>query len=106
MLRNIKGFLTFISIKRGFTPFMITMGTAFLMAKKTPLKGRGRPRLTYSLPPKLHHQASRPLSDPFAETFALPFQKLKQLRRFEKDGYSKKIKRRCEAKNEVKNSLH
>jgi len=70
-----------------------------ILREKTPSKGRGRPGLTYSLPPKLHRQASRLLSDPLGEVVALPFQKLKQLCRFEKGGYCKKAKRRCEAKN-------
>jgi len=70
-----------------------------ILKEKTPSKGLGRPRLTYSLPPKLHRQASRLLSDPLGEVVALTFQKLKQLCRFEKGGYCKKIKRKCEAQN-------
>jgi len=70
-----------------------------ILKAKTPSKGRGRPRFTYSLPPKLHRQAYRLLADPFAEIVALPFQKLKQLCRFEKGGYCKKAKRRCETQN-------
>ncbi|MFQ5836450.1 MAG: isochorismatase family protein [Candidatus Bathyarchaeia archaeon] len=38
-----------------------------ILEEKTPSKGRGRPKLTYSLPPKLHRQASRLFSDPFGE---------------------------------------
>lgn len=34
MLRNVKGFFRFISVERGIMLFMITMGTAFLMAKE------------------------------------------------------------------------
>ena len=70
-----------------------------ILKEKTPSKGLGKPRLTYSLPPKLHRQASRLLSDPLGEVVALTFQKLKQLCRFEKGGYCKKIKRKCEAPN-------
>jgi len=71
----------------------------FVMEEKTRLKGRGRPRFTYSMPPKVRRQAHRLLSDPFSETVTLPFRKLRHLCRFEKGGYCKKIKRRCEAQN-------
>jgi 4-hydroxybenzoate polyprenyltransferase len=37
MLRNVKGFFRFISAERGIMLFMITMGTAFLMAKEIDL---------------------------------------------------------------------
>jgi len=65
----------------------------FVVEEKTPSKGRGRPRFTYSVPPKLRRQALRLLSDPFSEIVALPFHKLRHLCRFEKGGYCKKIKR-------------
>ena len=70
-----------------------------VLKEKTHSKGRGRPKFTYSLPPKLHHQVSRLSSDPFSEIVTLPFQKLRHLCRFEKGGYCKKIKKRCEAQN-------
>jgi predicted ArsR family transcriptional regulator len=70
-----------------------------VVKEKTPSKGLGRPRFTYSLPPKLHRQASRLLSDPLGEIVTLPFRKLRHLCRFEKGGYCKKIKGRCEAQN-------
>jgi len=70
-----------------------------ILEKKTPSKGRGRPKLTYSLPPKLHRQAFRLFSDPFDEVVTLPFQKLRHLCRFEKSGHCKKVKRRCEPQN-------
>jgi predicted ArsR family transcriptional regulator len=69
-----------------------------ILKEKSPSKGRGRPRFTYSLPPKRHRQASRLFSDPFDEIVTLPFQKLRHLCRFEKGGYCKKVKRRCESK--------
>jgi predicted ArsR family transcriptional regulator len=70
-----------------------------VVKEKTPSKGLGRPRFTYSAPPKLHRQASRLFSDPFSEIVTLPFRKLRHLCRFEKGGYCKKVKRKCEAQN-------
>ena len=70
-----------------------------VVKEKRPSKGLGRPRFTYSVPPKLHRQASRILSDPFDEFVTLPFRKLRHLCRFEKGRYCKKIKKRCEAQN-------
>jgi predicted ArsR family transcriptional regulator len=69
-----------------------------VVKEKKPSKGLGRPRFIYSTPPKLHRQASTP-PDPFSEILTLPFRKLRHLCRFEKGGYCKKIKRRCEAQN-------
>ncbi|MEA2090527.1 MAG: ArsR family transcriptional regulator [Thermoproteota archaeon] len=70
-----------------------------VVKKKKPLKGLGRPRFMYSVPPKLHRQASRLFSDPFSEVVTLPFRKLRHLCRFEKGGYCKKIKNRCTPQN-------
>jgi predicted ArsR family transcriptional regulator len=70
-----------------------------VLKEKTPSKGRGRPKFTYSLPPKFHHQVSKFFSDPLSEIVTLPFQKLRHLCRFEKGGYCKKIKKRCEAQS-------
>jgi predicted ArsR family transcriptional regulator len=47
-----------------------------ILKEKTPSKGRGRPRLTYSLSPKLHRQAPRLLSDPVGEVVT-PFPEVK-----------------------------
>jgi len=71
----------------------------FVVEYKKRLKGRGRPRFTYSVPPKVRRQAHRLLSDPSSEVVTLPFHKLRHLCRFEKGGYCKKIKRKCEAQN-------
>ena len=70
-----------------------------VVKEKTPSKGTGRPRFTYSVPTKLHRQASRLLSDPFSEIVTLPFRKLRHLCRFEKGGYCKKIKSKCTPQN-------
>jgi len=70
-----------------------------LIVKEKTSKGRGRPSFTYSLPPKLHRQASRFILDSFSEVVTLPFRKLRHLSRFEKGGYCKKVKKRCEAQN-------
>ena len=70
---------------------------ALIIKKKTPSKGLGRPRFTYSLPPRLKRKLS--LSDPFTEGASLSFSRLKHLCRFEKGGYCKKIKKTCKAQN-------
>jgi predicted transcriptional regulator len=40
------------------------LGQGLVVKEKTPSKGTGRLRFTYSVPTKLHRQASRLLSDP------------------------------------------
>ena len=62
-------------------------------------KGRGRPKFTYSLPPKLRRQASRLLSDPLGDVVTLSFRKLRHLCRYEKGGYCKKTKGNCAPQN-------
>lgn len=70
-----------------------------VVKEKTRPKGQGRPRFTYSMPPKLHGHASRLTSNPLGEIVTLPFQKLRHLCRFEKGGYCKKISGRCTSQN-------
>ena len=69
-----------------------------IVEEKAPSKGLGRPKSTYSMPRKVRRQATR-LSDPFSEVVTLPFKNLRHLCWFEKGGYYKKVKKRCEAKN-------
>ena len=66
---------------------------------KTPKNGPGRPRLTYSLPPNVRHQADLIVTEPYTTIVSLTFQKLRHLCRFEKGGYCKKIKDRCTPQN-------
>ncbi len=70
-----------------------------VIKEKMLVKRLGRPKFTYSMPPWLRRQASSILSDPFTEVVILTFKRLRHLCRFEKGGYCKKIKKRCEAQN-------
>ena len=70
-----------------------------VMKQKMPKKGLGRPRFSYSLPPKLKRHIFLILSEPFTEVVSLPFSRLRHLCRFEKGGYCKKIKGACKAQN-------
>ena len=70
-----------------------------VVEEKVAPKGLGRPRFTYSMLPKVSRQAPRLFSDPSSKIVTLPFQKLRHLCRFEKGGYCKKVKKRCEAQN-------
>jgi hypothetical protein len=44
-------------------------------------------------------EVSLALSDPFTEVVSITFSRLRHLCRFEKGGYCKKIKKRCEAQS-------
>jgi len=71
-----------------------------LVAKEKTLSNRlGRPKFTYFIPPKARQQVSVALSDPSLEIVVLSFSRLKHLCRFEKGGYCKEIRSRCEAQN-------
>lgn len=75
------------------------MNQGLIAKEKIRSKGRGMPKFTYSLPPKLHRQASRLLSDPLGEVVTLSFRKLRHLCRYEKGGYCKKIRGNCAPQN-------
>jgi len=62
-------------------------------------KGPGRPKLVFSLPPRLRRHITLTLTKPYAAIVSLTFQKLRHLCRFEKGGYCKKARRRCESQN-------
>jgi len=64
-----------------------------VVKEKTPSKKRGRPSFTYSLSPKVNRQQL----SAFTETVTLNFSKLRHVCRFEKGGYCKQIRKRCEA---------
>jgi DNA-binding Lrp family transcriptional regulator len=57
----------------------------------------GRPGLTYSLPPGMKNRVALTLTDPYTIIVSLTFQKLRHLCRFEKGGYCKNMRRKCEA---------
>jgi len=66
---------------------------------KKPRKGAGRPGFVYSLPPEIRHQVAVTLTEPQTTIVSLTFQKMRHLCRFEKGGYCKRTRRRCEAQN-------
>jgi predicted ArsR family transcriptional regulator len=75
--------------------FLVDQG--FIVKEKKPSKGLGRPAFTYSIPPKVKRQVSLALSDPFTEVVSITFSRLRHLCRFEKGGYCKNMRTKCEA---------
>jgi predicted ArsR family transcriptional regulator len=71
----------------------------FIAKDKKPIKRRGRPVFVYFLPPKISHKIALTIKEPQTTIVSLTFQGLKHLCKFEKGGYCKKVKRRCEAQN-------
>jgi DNA-binding transcriptional ArsR family regulator len=71
----------------------------FIVKDKRPIKRRGRPVFLYTLPPKISHKIALTIKEPQTIIVRLTFQGLRQLCMFEKGGYCKKIKRKCEAQN-------
>ena len=70
-----------------------------VVKEKPPSKGLGRPKFMYSVPSKVSRQVHRLLSEDYAEIVSLTFNRLKSICKYEKCGYCKKIKGRCEAQN-------
>ena len=70
-----------------------------IVKEKTPSKRLGRPKFMYSIPSKVSRQLSHLLSEDYAEIVSLTFNRLKSICKYEKSGYCKKIKGRCEAQN-------
>ena len=68
-----------------------------LMQTEKPRPGRGRPLLTYSLPPSMKRRVILTLEDPYVSIVSMTFQKLKHVCRFEKGGFCKETRRNCEA---------
>ena len=64
--------------------------------EKHPVKGRGRPRLVYSIPLGTG-KARAVLPSPIIGVVSLSFSKLSQVCRFEKGGFCKKIRGSCNA---------
>jgi len=71
----------------------------FTVKEKKPIKSRGRPVFIYSLPTEIRHTVTLTIIEPQTTIVSLTFQGLKHLCRYEKGGYCKKTKRRCEAQN-------
>jgi hypothetical protein len=64
-------------------------------AKNSP----GRPSFTYALPPNIRQRVDLVVTEPQTTIVSLAFQKLRHLCRFEKGGYCKQAKKRCEAQS-------
>jgi len=60
---------------------------------------RGRPKYAYFLSPRVKQQVSAALSDSSITIVTLPFSRLRHLCRFEKGGYCKQIRNKCDAGN-------
>lgn len=71
----------------------------FIVKAKKPQECPGRPRSTYTVPPRLRHHIALTLIEPYTTIVSLTFQKLRHLCRFEKGGYCRKTRRRYEAQN-------
>lgn len=71
----------------------------FILKAKKPNKGPGRPSFVYSLPPEIRNRVALTITEPYTTIVSLTFQKLKHLCRFEKGGYCKKTRGRCEAQD-------
>jgi len=65
--------------------------------EKTLSNGRGRPKYTYFPSPRVRQQVSAAPSDPSITIAALPFSRLRHLCRFEKGGYCKQTRNKCDA---------
>ena len=70
---------------------------SLVISEKTLSNGRGRPRYTYYVSPIARRQVSAALSDPSITIVALPFSRLRHLCRFEKGGYCKQVRSKCDA---------
>jgi len=71
----------------------------FIIRDKMAVEKRGSPVFVYSLPPETRHKVALTIKEPQTTIVSLTFQGLRHLCRFEKGGYCKKIKRKCEAQN-------
>ena len=69
-----------------------------IIREKTPMKGPGRPKFTYSMPRGLGCLASS-IPSGSAELVTLTFKGLMRLCRFQRGGRCRKIKGLCEAQN-------
>jgi hypothetical protein len=65
--------------------------------EKTLSNGRGRPKYAYFPSPRVRQQVSAAPSDPSITIAALPFSRLRHLCRFEKGGYCKQTRNKCDA---------
>ena len=64
---------------------------------KRPIKGRGRPRITYSTPLSAGRSLHM-IPNPSTGVVSLSFNRLSQVCRFEKGGFCKKVRGQCNAR--------
>ena len=69
---------------------------SLILKEKQPMKGRGRPRFTYSVPAG-SGMVPRVLPNPSTGVVSLSFSKLSQICRLEKGGFCKKARLSCNA---------
>ena len=72
---------------------------SLVVREKTLSNGRGRPKYAYFISPKVRQQVSAALSDPSITIVTLPFSRLRHLCRFEKGGYCKQVRNKCDPGN-------
>jgi len=72
---------------------------SLVVKEKTVSNGRGRPKYTYYISPRARRQVSAALSDPAITIVTLPFSRLRHLCRFEKGGYCKQARNKCDPGN-------
>jgi len=65
---------------------------------KHPIKGRGRPRITYSIPLSTD-KSLHMIPNPSTGVVSLSFSRLSQVCRFEKGGFCKKVRGQCNARD-------
>jgi DNA-binding Lrp family transcriptional regulator len=70
---------------------------SLVMKEKTVSNGRGRPKYTYFVSSRVRQQVSAALQDTSITIVTLPFSRIRHLCRFEKGGYCKRIRNRCDA---------
>jgi len=72
---------------------------SLVVKEKTVSNGRGRPKYAYFISSRVRQQVSAALSDPSITIVTLPFSRIRHLCRFEKGGYCKQVRNKCDAAN-------
>jgi DNA-binding Lrp family transcriptional regulator len=72
---------------------------SLVMKEKKLSNGRGRPKYSYYVSLRARRQVSATLSDLSITIVTLPFSRLKHLCRFEKGGYCKQVRNKCDPGN-------
>ena len=69
---------------------------SLVVKEKRLSNGRGRPKYAYYISPRARRQVSAALSDPSITIVTLPFSRVRHLCRFEKGGYCKQARNKCD----------